>query len=178
MAKASVNRKKKRSQKRVAQLRPRSAVPVADCWDLSSLFSSDEAWEKAFLRWQKQMTGYQEFQGKLAKSVKTLVGCLEFDSEVERAGERLAYYAHLKTAEDSTNSEYQRMMGRYLSVDREVEEAASFIRPELLAIPANRLKKISGCRDDAALAISGATTRALQTAYAGPPRRKATGHAG
>ena len=141
MAKASVNRKKKRPQKRVAQLRPRSAVPVADCWDLSSLFSSDEAWEKAFLRWKKQMTGYQAFQGKLAKSVKTLVNCLEFDSEVERAGERLAYYAHLKTAEDSTNSDYQRMMGRYLSVDREVEEAASFIRPELLAIPANRLKK-------------------------------------
>ncbi len=141
MANATGKPKKKKPTRRVTQLRPRSGVPAADCWDLKSLFSGDAAWEKAFVRWQKQIDGYEKFRGKLANNVKTVVACLQFGSDFERAGERLAYYAHLKTAEDSSNDHYQRMMGRYRSVAREAEEAASFIRPELLAIPANQLKK-------------------------------------
>ena len=141
MVNATRKRKKKKPTKRVTKLRPRSAVPAADCWDLKSLFSRDDAWEKAFVHWQKKIDGYEQFRGKLAHNVKTLVACLQFHSDLERAGERLAYYAHLKTAEDSSNDHYQRMMGRYRSVAREAEEAASFIRPELLAIPANQLKK-------------------------------------
>lgn len=133
--------KRKSRTKRIKQLPPRSRVAAADRWDLASLFPSDEAWEKAFTRWQKQIAGYEPLRGTLSKSAKSLAHCLQFHKGVERIGERLAYYAHLKTAEDSTNSDYQRMMGRYLSVAREAEEGASFIRPELLAIPTTRIKK-------------------------------------
>ena len=42
----------------VKQLPPRSKVPAADRWDLSSLFASDEAWEKAFAAWEEQIPGY------------------------------------------------------------------------------------------------------------------------
>ncbi|KKL21387.1 hypothetical protein LCGC14_2445940, partial [marine sediment metagenome] len=45
----------------------------------------------------------------------------------------------LKTAEDQADSVYQRMMGRFMQVASEAGQAASFIRPEILALPAEKL---------------------------------------
>jgi oligoendopeptidase F len=130
-------------------LPPRSQVPVADTWDLSSLFPSDEAWEKAFKAWQKQTAGYAAFAGKLAESAQALADCLRFDLEVDQVGDRLGTYAMLKTAEDQSNSKYQRMMGRYMQTASRVAQASSFIRPEILAIDATAM---DGFLRDAALA--------------------------
>ena len=118
----------------VKQLPDRSQVAVADTWDLSSLFPSDSAWEEAFEAWQKQVDGYAAFQGKLAEGPQTLAECLRFDLDLDRAGERLGMYAMLKTAEDQSNSTYQRMMGRFMQVASRAGQATSYIRPEILAM--------------------------------------------
>ena len=123
------------------ELPPRSKVPVADTWDLSSLFPSDEAWEKAFAAWESQIAGYAPFRGKLGDDAETLAACLKFDEEFDRAGERLGTYAHLKTAEDTGESAYQRMQGRYVNLAGRAAEATSYIRPELLAIPDARMQE-------------------------------------
>jgi len=126
-------------KRRVRKLPPRDKVAASDCWDLGSLFSSDAAWEKAFKIWQGKIDRFQSFRGTLNKSAERLVACLDFDRDFDRAGERLGYYAHLKTAEDSTNTNYQAMFGRYLNVASRAEQAASYIRPEIMAIPTGRL---------------------------------------
>lgn len=123
------------------QLPKRSEVNPADCWDLGSLFKSDEAWEKAFAKWEKQIPRYAEFQGKVAKSAELLAAMLEFDTAFERAGERLGTYAFLKTAEDAGDSNYQRMQGRYRHAASLAAQQASYIRPEIMAIPAAKMKK-------------------------------------
>ena len=125
----------------------RSAVRTSDTWDLSSLFKSDRAWETAFKKLQSQVRNYQKYRGKLGSSAKTLAECLRFDSQFEEVGERLGIYAFLKTSEDQSNSDYQRMMGRFQSVAAKAAEAASFIRPELLAIPATKMKKFMGSKE-------------------------------
>ena len=122
------------------QIPPRSKVKPGDTWDLSSLFPDDDAWETAFAQWEKQIEGYAKFQGQLSASPETLAACLEFDLEFDRAGDRLGTYAFLKTAEDLGESRYQRMHGRYVNVAGRAAEAASFIRPEILAIAAARMK--------------------------------------
>ena len=50
-------------------------------------------------------------------------------------GEKLGVYSFLKTAEDQSNSTYQRMKGRYQHVAVKASEASSFMMPELMAIP-------------------------------------------
>jgi oligoendopeptidase F len=65
---------------------------------------------------------------------------LKFDSGFDREAERLGTYAFLKTSEDTANSTYQRMQGRYQHAASEAAQAASFIRPEILAISAAKLK--------------------------------------
>jgi len=126
----------------VKSLPPRNRVKLADTWDLSSLFSGDAAWEKNFAQWEKQARRYEPFRGTLHRGVAELVACLKFDEKVDRQGERLGTYAFLKTTEDMACSDAQRMMGRYQHVASEAAQAASFIRPEILAIPARKLARM------------------------------------
>ena len=121
-------------------LPPRSKVKPSDTWDLSSLFPDDDAWEKAFTQWEKRIAEYAQFQGKLAESPETLAKCLVFDLDFDRSGERLGTYAMLKTAQDVAEGPYQRMYGRYANVASRAAQSASFIRPEILAIPAAKIK--------------------------------------
>ncbi|MCG8587205.1 MAG: oligoendopeptidase F [Pirellulales bacterium] len=127
---------------KVKKLPPREKVKVDDTWDLSSLFATDVAWEKAFKKWEKQIDGYEPYRGHLADDAKTLGACLKFDLEFDRAAERLGTYAFLKTTQDQANSEYQRMLGRLQNVGSRAAQAASYIRPEILAIPGKKLKKM------------------------------------
>ena len=131
----------------VKSLPPRSKVKATDCWDLSSLFKSDKDWEVAFGKWEKQITGYEKFRGKLGDSAEMLSACLRFDATVDRAAERLGVYAALKTAEDQANSDYQRMKGRYQHAATRAAELSSFIRPELMSIPPARIDEFLGARE-------------------------------
>ncbi|MEN6494618.1 MAG: oligoendopeptidase F [Thermoguttaceae bacterium] len=125
----------------VKRLPLRSKMKSADCWDLGSLFLHDEAWEAAFTAWEQRIDGYQQFQGKLGEGVETLVACLDFDTQFDREGERLGTYAFLKTAEDTTNSPYQRMQGRFTNAASRAAQASSYIRPEILAIAAAKMNQ-------------------------------------
>ena len=129
------------------RLPSRTQVKAEDTWDLATLFDSNEAWELAFKKLDAQIAGFEKFRGKLGESAKSLVACLKFDSEFDRLGDRLGTYAHLKTAEDQTNSEFQRMLGRFQNVAMRAAQAASFIRPEILAIPADTMQQFLAAKE-------------------------------
>lgn len=112
----------------------RSEVAPADTWDLSSLFPDDGAWETAFTTWASQVDGYAQFRGQLGQSAEILAACLRFDTEFDRAGDRLGTYAFLKETEDVANPAYQGMKGRYIGIASRAAEAASYIRPEVLSL--------------------------------------------
>lgn len=122
------------------KLPTRSQVKADDAWDLSSLYPNDEAWEEAFGKWERQIAKYAKFKGTLGDSPAALAKCLKFDSQFDRVGERLGTYAFLKTSEDMSESRYQRMQGRYTHAATNAAEASSFIRPEVLDIPAAKFK--------------------------------------
>ncbi len=123
----------------VVKLPPRNEVNIEDTWDLTKLFSDDDAWEESFQEFEKTIDGYAQFKGTLSDSPESLAACLKFDSQVDRMAERLGNYAYLKTTEDQTNNDYQRMMGRFQNVATRAGEAASYIRPEILAIPDEKM---------------------------------------
>jgi oligoendopeptidase F len=119
----------------------RSQVNPADQWDLASLYPDDTAWETAFETWRKQAPQYKAFQGQLDHGAQRLAQLMAFDADFERVGERLGTYAFLRTSEDQGNSAYQRMKGRYQHAATEAAEAASWIRPEILAIEPSRMEE-------------------------------------
>ena len=132
---------------KVKRLPKRGQVKAADTWDLSNLFADDAAWEKAYTAWEKKVSGFERFRGKLASDPKTLAACLKFDADLDRAGEPLGNYAFLKTAEDTANSAYQGMLAKYRGAASRASQAASYIRPEILAIPAAKMKKFMAAKE-------------------------------
>ncbi|MCL4201769.1 MAG: oligoendopeptidase F [Pirellulaceae bacterium] len=125
---------------KVKQLPQRHQVKQADTWDLGSLFPDDKAWEEHFQRYGEQIAGYERFRGRLSEGPAVVAECLAFDCELDRLGERLGTYAFLKTAEDQTNSHYQGLLARFQNVATRAGQAASYIRPEILAIAAGKLQ--------------------------------------
>ena len=119
----------------VKTLPARKNVAVGDTWDLASLFCSDAEWEEALGAWEKRIPGYEAFAGTLASSAERLAECLAFDLEMDREGDRIGTYAHLRASEDQAAPEAQRMVGRFQHVATRAGEKASFIRPEIMAIP-------------------------------------------
>lgn len=139
--------KSKPAKPKAKTLPPRSKVKVEDQWDLGSLFAGDAEWEAAFEKWKKLIPRFAKFRGTLGDGAKQLAACLKFDEEFDRLGERIGVYAYLKAAEDQANSDSQRMRGRVQNVASEAAQAASFIRPEILAIPAKKLKELIAAKE-------------------------------
>jgi len=117
----------------------RAEVRPEDTWDLSSLFASDVDWEKAFSQWEQMLDGYAKFRGRLGENADTLAECLRFDTSADRFADRVGTYAFLKATEDVSNSTYQGLKARYMGVATRAGELASYIRPEILSIPDDKL---------------------------------------
>jgi oligoendopeptidase F len=119
----------------------RTEVRREDTWDLATLFPSDAAWESAFAEFEKKINGYEKFRGRLGDSAEVLAECLRFDTSIDRLGDRVGTYAFLKASEDVSNSTYQGFKARYIGVATRAGEEASYIRPEILAIPDEQLRE-------------------------------------
>lgn len=120
----------------------RAEVAAENTWDLTSLFPSDAAWESAFAEWERMIDGYTRFRGRLGESAETLAECLRFDTSVDRLGDRVGTYAFLKAAEDVSNSTYQGLKARYIGAASRAGELASYMRPEILAVPDDKLAAV------------------------------------
>jgi len=123
----------------VKSLPARGDVAVGDTWDLASLFRSDAEWQAALAAWESRIPEFTAFAGTLGSSPERLAECLAHDLAYDREGDRLGTYAHLRATEDQAAAEPQRMVGRFQHVSTRAGEAASFLRPEIMAIPAATL---------------------------------------
>ncbi|NDC63080.1 MAG: oligoendopeptidase F [Planctomycetia bacterium] len=119
----------------VKALPARKDVAVGDTWDLSSLFRSDAEWDAALAAWERRIPAFAAFAGTLGSAPGRLAECLALDLSVDREGDRLGTYAQLRASEDQAGAEAQRMVGRFQHVATLAGEKASFIRPEIMAIP-------------------------------------------
>lgn len=122
------------------RLPKREEVAIADTWDLTYLYASDSAWSAAIEAIKPLAENLAKFRGRLGDSADVVRECLELDAQIDRLGDRLSNYAHLKAAEDQTNSHYQSLVGRFRFEATRAAEAASFIRPELLGLPIETLQ--------------------------------------
>jgi oligoendopeptidase F len=131
----------------VLRLPPRSKVKVADTWDLAPMCESDAAWEREFQKFDKLVAGYEKFRGKLGEGAATVAACLKFDCDVDRLGEKVGSYAHLKVTEDQANSTYQGMVARFTNLATRASQLSSYIRPEILALPQKTLDEYLAAKE-------------------------------
>jgi oligoendopeptidase F len=109
-------------------------------WDVSHIYVTDSAWEEDFKWVENQIPGYAKFQGALANSSDDLLNCLKFNEAVGIKLDRLSLYAMLLKDSDMKNQNSQAMYDRIQSLYAKASSLSSFIHPEILEIPEEKLR--------------------------------------
>lgn len=117
------------------QIPQRNTTPAEHKWDLTPLFESDKRWETMFVEVETQLSSYQNYNGHLKGSVAIFKEAIDFHLGLTRKIEKLYTYAHLKSDEDKSNQLYQGLHQRALNLLTRSSEAASYMAPEIQAIP-------------------------------------------
>ncbi|WP_294427608.1 oligoendopeptidase F [uncultured Treponema sp.] len=117
----------------------RNEVPSSDKWDLSTLYKSDEDWEKALSSIKKLSDDVVSFKGKMGESSDSLLGCLKANEALEKVIETVYSYASLQHTADESDAASQDREGRALMAYSAAESATSFFAPELMAIPDEKI---------------------------------------
>ena len=100
----------------------RKEVPKEYTWDLESMFSTVEDWEKEYSRVEKLAEEFEKHKGELAKSSKNLLQALKDGDDLFRAMSNVYAYTHMKLDEDTTNSKSQSLSDKSLNLYVKVEE--------------------------------------------------------
>jgi len=129
------------NQKRVPE---RREVPEAGRWDLSGVFPSDGAWAAALGEYEKMTEKLPSFRGTLARSAESLAGWMDFSRDCDILGQRLWLYAFARRCEDERAPEARAMMDKGDAAMARSRTAASWARPEILAIPEELAERLLG----------------------------------
>ena len=108
-------------------------------WDVTHIYKTDSEWEKDFEWVENQIPGYAKFQGTLSKSADNLLSCLKFNDEVGIKLDRLSLYGMLSKDSDMKNQNSQAMYYIIQSLSAKASSMSSFISPEILDIPEEKL---------------------------------------
>lgn len=108
-------------------------------WHIEDYFQTDADWEAAFAALEKSLPELTAFSGKLADSAEMLLGCLQKNEVLSLHLDHVYTYASMRLHEDSGNAFYQAMASRAEMLLIRYSAAVSFLTPEIIAIPAEKL---------------------------------------
>ena len=108
-------------------------------WHIEDYFKTDAGWEAAFSALEAAIPEMAEFSGKLADSAETLLSCLIKNEELSLKLDHVYTYANMRMHEDSANAFYQGMASRAEMLLIRYSAAISFLTPEIIAIPEEKL---------------------------------------
>ncbi|HTZ47308.1 MAG TPA: oligoendopeptidase F [Verrucomicrobiae bacterium] len=123
-----------------AQEQDRSKIPDQYKWDLTKLYSSDQAWRDAKNQLAAELPKMAQFKGTLSRSPQRLADALEMESTLEKEFYRLSTYAGLISDQDTRVSVYQGMQQEITQLGATFGADTAFIEPEILTIEDAKLR--------------------------------------
>jgi oligoendopeptidase F len=118
----------------------RSEIAEKYQWDLSDLFSSDEAWESDFVSVKEDAEKFKAYKGKLLDNPETLHEAIKLKEAVSRKLANLVTYSRLRHDENTKDGKYQSLVSRAETLMAEISEMGSFFNPEILSAPYEKVK--------------------------------------
>ena len=116
------------------KIRTRDEIPMEDKWAIEDLYATDELWEQELATLAEDQQCLSSFAGKLADSAESLYDYLERTEALKVKAGKLGNYCMRKADEDTRNTTYQAMSGKFHSVVVALNAATSFDTPEIMAI--------------------------------------------
>ena len=130
------------------ELPKRSEVKVEDTWNLADMYESDAAWEKDVELAKTMGDEVAAYEGKVCESSYTLLTVLNKSTALMEKVMKAFEYAERLHDQDTGNTENQAKTAKIFMVYSEISAKTSFIDPEIIAIPEERLLKYYDDEDD------------------------------
>ena len=125
----------------VSQMKVRDELPAKYKWNLTDLYSTDEAWKSEKDRIQQEMQKIADYKGKLTQSAADLYEALEFNNKIVKDMVRLSSYASMQSDQDTRVTKYAGMKQELQQLFAQYGALTSYVEPELLTLEADKLNK-------------------------------------
>ena len=120
-------------------MRQRKDIPAELKWDFSHLFADREAWEKECDECEKLIDTIPQLRGTLGISPQSLYDAYEKMYEISEKFSKVADYEFFAKVIDGGDTAALEMSDRVRNVSVKYGMNASFLEPELMAIPEEKL---------------------------------------
>ncbi|WP_455598638.1 oligoendopeptidase F [Cloacibacillus sp.] len=128
---------------RGAVLPERAAMPADYKWRLEDIYPSQERWEEAFAELRARLPEIASYKGTLAESPVRMAKFFALRDELSIILGKLFVYANMKSHEDTADSKYQGPANRVSALSVEFSACASYVTPEILDMPQERLEEFA-----------------------------------
>ncbi len=128
-------------------LKSRNEIEEECKWKIDNIYASTEAWEHDFQQLKERVPKLKEFQGRLG-NITDLKAYLKVEEELARVLEKLYVFAHMKSHEDTSNSEFQTLVNKIDSFMAQFSSYNAFFTPEILSLEDGTIEKILDSDDE------------------------------
>lgn len=108
-------------------------------WKLEHIYGSIEEWEQDYGKVEKEAGLIAGYKGILGDSAENLLRCLKTRDSMLSVADKVLVYARMKRDEDNSNSQFQALTDKAMSLATRVYAAISFIEPEIISIGKERI---------------------------------------
>lgn len=120
-------------------MKNRNDIPSSYKWDFTHLFASQDDWEATYAECDAMIPTLTALKGTLGTSAESLFNAYEEMDRFEQKFMLVIEYAMLQKVIDGGDTNAQNLTNRAMMLAVKVNTAASFMGPELMAIPADTL---------------------------------------
>ncbi len=113
----------------------------ADRWNLADLYSSVDEWNVDASRLEAQMKELATCKGHLGDSAARFKKCLDLQADIGKRFRRMIVYSSEQLAEDTGAAAYLELSQRTEVLDARLNEASSFMDPEILRLGKERIAR-------------------------------------
>jgi oligoendopeptidase F len=124
---------------KTSRLKKRHEIDDKFKWDLESIYRGKEEWLEDFQLVKRSISDITNLKGSLSASSGILLNCLQLCDRLFSILDKVYVYARMKRDEDNTNPTFQELAEKASLLSTEVSSKVSFITPEILAIPEDKL---------------------------------------
>lgn len=124
---------------RPAGIRKRNEIPERHRWNLTDIFKSESDFEAAFKKAEALIAELPRLRGTLSQSAGAFLTALRLRDDLSAEIDRLVVFAGLSYHEDMSFNVSQGRSDRAESLATKAAESASWLVPEILSLPADKV---------------------------------------
>ncbi|MBM3324624.1 MAG: oligoendopeptidase F family protein, partial [Calditrichaeota bacterium] len=135
----------------VKTLKQRSDIPDKYKWRLDHIYPNVSEWEKDFRAVEAMIPEMEKYKGTLSESPEKMLEFFKAREKLFLLFEKVQSYGWLLHDQDTRNQEAIAMRERMMGIGTKVGESVSWVSPEIVSIPRDKIEKFLSSNPELAI---------------------------